>query len=222
MGDVAGEGRTVLFVSHNMSAIEGLCNTSLLLNQGKVDFQGETKEVISHYLHSSRLTKNKLTQTGISDLQRKGPIIVDEWNIEDNLNRQPNLVSTGSNAIIKLYYSSVNDSVEDYNNVTITTVINDIYGKPVIGGSTYYSGDCLNNVPSEGIFTIKFDHFMLMPGTYSLHFRIAIGGVESDYIEDAGTFDVIARDYFGTGKFPDKKHGYILADPIWGVEQKND
>lgn len=50
MGEVAGEGRTVLFVSHNMSAINTLCESCIWLEKGQVAAQGPTKNVISQYL----------------------------------------------------------------------------------------------------------------------------------------------------------------------------
>jgi lipopolysaccharide transport system ATP-binding protein len=50
MGEVASEGRTVLFVSHNMVAIRKLCSHSLLLDKGSVLLISETDKVINHYL----------------------------------------------------------------------------------------------------------------------------------------------------------------------------
>jgi lipopolysaccharide transport system ATP-binding protein len=50
MSSVARSGRTVLFVSHSMSAIENLCPRTLLLNEGLVEYLGPTSEVVSHYL----------------------------------------------------------------------------------------------------------------------------------------------------------------------------
>ncbi len=49
MGDVTHSGRTVLFVSHNMSAIKSLCSRSIYLEQGKAAFDGETKLAIDKY-----------------------------------------------------------------------------------------------------------------------------------------------------------------------------
>lgn len=51
MGDVAHEGRTVLFVSHNMAAIKDLCKRAILLGQGQISDQGDSKDVIAHYLN---------------------------------------------------------------------------------------------------------------------------------------------------------------------------
>lgn len=52
MGDVASEGRTVLFVSHNLNAIQILCTKSILLNKGQISEENETDIVIMHYLES--------------------------------------------------------------------------------------------------------------------------------------------------------------------------
>src|SRR5918911_3089168 len=50
MGDVAEEGRTVIFVSHNLAAVRGLCTRALLLDHGRLVFDGETDGAIAHYL----------------------------------------------------------------------------------------------------------------------------------------------------------------------------
>jgi lipopolysaccharide transport system ATP-binding protein len=52
MGDVAKEGRTVLFVSHNMAAVTNLCLNGLLISKGEIRKKGEIAEVISNYLNS--------------------------------------------------------------------------------------------------------------------------------------------------------------------------
>ncbi len=53
MGDVAKEGRTVLFVSHNMSAVASLCTRGLLVSDGRVVAEGDVQQIISEYLESS-------------------------------------------------------------------------------------------------------------------------------------------------------------------------
>jgi lipopolysaccharide transport system ATP-binding protein len=50
MGEVASEGRTVLFVSHNMAAVSSLCNRAILLNSGQINSDGPTDEILSMYL----------------------------------------------------------------------------------------------------------------------------------------------------------------------------
>lgn len=53
MKDVARQGRTVLFVSHNMGAINSLCPKSILLERGLIKMLTSTSEVFKHYLHST-------------------------------------------------------------------------------------------------------------------------------------------------------------------------
>jgi lipopolysaccharide transport system ATP-binding protein len=55
MGDVAREGRTVLFVSHNMEAVERLCSSAVVLSEGGVDYRGEVTQAVAHYLRSGRI-----------------------------------------------------------------------------------------------------------------------------------------------------------------------
>jgi len=49
MGEVAHQGRTVLFVTHNMNAIRSLCTTAILLQNGRVNRTGSAVEVVEHY-----------------------------------------------------------------------------------------------------------------------------------------------------------------------------
>lgn len=59
MGDVSSkQGRTVLFVSHNMAAIKKLCNTGIFLANGEIKDIGSTDEIISQYLQSTELDKS--------------------------------------------------------------------------------------------------------------------------------------------------------------------
>lgn len=58
MQDVSkGEGRTVLFVSHNMAAVKSLCTRGMLIEKGQVKMIGDTDEVLAEYLtgESSKL-----------------------------------------------------------------------------------------------------------------------------------------------------------------------
>ena len=61
MGEVAKEGRTVLFVSHNMEAVLSLCGNCFVLNDGALVFQGPSEKALKFYLNSS---SNRLSAMG--------------------------------------------------------------------------------------------------------------------------------------------------------------
>lgn len=65
MKDVSGNGRTVLFVSHNMHAVEGLCNRTIYLNQGMISAAGETKMILDQYMNEN--LKNAVTEYAAID-----------------------------------------------------------------------------------------------------------------------------------------------------------
>ena len=58
MGEVARGGRTVLFVSHNMDAVNRLCESGVLLEQGRVVYTGVCREVVAQYLSGGRNTSS--------------------------------------------------------------------------------------------------------------------------------------------------------------------
>lgn len=70
MGDVAKEGRTVLFVSHNMGAIESLCNAALLLNNGQIENHGyDVSSIVRKYLNpNEQINTTKWVYSGTHNL----------------------------------------------------------------------------------------------------------------------------------------------------------
>jgi lipopolysaccharide transport system ATP-binding protein len=61
MGDVASEGRTVLFVSHNMVSVRNLCQTGFVIDGGKMTFSGDIEDCITAYLHAERSSSSLIT-----------------------------------------------------------------------------------------------------------------------------------------------------------------
>lgn len=75
MGDVASkEGRTVLFVSHNMTSVMNLCKIGILLNQGKINFIGKVEDVIAQYnnSHNNFFTSNNNYHIDTNELDHSG------------------------------------------------------------------------------------------------------------------------------------------------------
>lgn len=62
MEDVNKNGRTILFVSHDLNAVQNLCKKAILLKDGQISMTGESDDVINHYLHSGSHVSNSWTQ----------------------------------------------------------------------------------------------------------------------------------------------------------------
>ena len=67
MEDVGKEGRTILFVSHNMVAVKTLCNRGIVLDKGQVIFQGGVETSVERYMGQSNLNKNEINWSDIAD-----------------------------------------------------------------------------------------------------------------------------------------------------------
>ena len=107
MQDVSkGEGRTVLFVSHNMGSVQQLCNCGLLLEMGKIVYSGPIENVINTYLASSTITSEYHTEGKASN------VFVNSVKLSDNLGRNKNsfLLSDTINVDISL---TINEQIPE-------------------------------------------------------------------------------------------------------------
>jgi lipopolysaccharide transport system ATP-binding protein len=79
MKDVSEHGRTVLFVSHQMSAVAQLCSRGIMLKGGRVDFQGKSQDVIEAYLNSSNKDSNYFAEETDNPTQILSAELLDEY-----------------------------------------------------------------------------------------------------------------------------------------------
>lgn len=102
MKNVAGEGRTVLFVSHNISAIRTLCTKGLLLEKGQLAFSGNIKDVTARYEDKAR--NGNLYTIGRSSSNEK--VVIDEVRIT-NQNNNTNLnFQYGDDIVIEIHLTA--------------------------------------------------------------------------------------------------------------------
>jgi len=94
MGDVVKEGRTVLFVSHNMPSIKSLCDRAILLDAGQIASEGHVEEVVDTYL----MAGTEMSQTGI--ITDSAPRL----GIGDARVRRVELLNLAGKSISQLYF----------------------------------------------------------------------------------------------------------------------
>src|SRR5438309_3568650 len=101
MGEVANQGRTVLFVSHNMAAIQGFCSKCCLLSSGQVVAEGSPRSVVEQYLSDVSLGTPTLLRER-KDRQGTGEIQFLEVSILDAKGRSIDAALTGQDIDIAL------------------------------------------------------------------------------------------------------------------------
>ena len=103
MSDVATEGRTVLFVSHNMAAIENLCKTGIVLDSGQLTYQGSQTEAISNYLEGYKNTDTNLMDPNNRD--GSGLIRIVDAYLKNSSGKVVEVVQSGEDIDICLHYN---------------------------------------------------------------------------------------------------------------------
>lgn len=204
MNDVSkGEGRTVLFVSHNMAAVQNLCFKGILLENGIIKKTGAINDVLAEYLVSTKIENVKLSE----NTNRKGNGFLkftDGFFISDNDNN----IETFKDLKIKLNFELNYTSKIIQSRIDIG--INNFMGDRVAWLSS-------NVVISEfSIFSNSIEFLIkdlpLAPGDYTLNIYSEINNEIADWLTEVMPFTIIEKDYYKTGKLTLKNQGNILLN----------
>lgn len=181
------EGRTVLFVSHNMAAIQNLCNRIIVLNKGQLLTNSEVKTGIEYYLNSLQAS---LTKKNIEDISfsGNGAIKIKAFYLVNEQNIVLENVHSGDNFFLVFEYA-INKLIE-IDGFVLGFSIHSIDGATLSVNYSDYQGKTLK--PSdEGIIRCKITRFPFTPGRYFIAVRIISKGLEVYYPNDPiGIIDV--------------------------------
>lgn len=204
MQDVSrGEGRTVLFVSHNMSSIRQLCHSGLLLNNGRIEKSGSVDSIVDYYLQG---------QKSIHDYERKGNgfVRVDKCEIHSDQ------VALGNDLTIDMFLSVVRNCEL----VDISFDIKDEGYAEVAHVSDYDDSFNLRNVKQGEIYHIRciLKSINLAPGAYSANLWVGSPYEMYDWLRECIRFyvtqngDYIKREtpYDSTAKVVIPSNWYLV------------
>lgn len=188
------EGKTILYVSHNMSTIKRLCNRTIVLNRGKLLFDGKSDEAIEVY--AGKVIKMQLFND--LDYERNDPEITEIVKIKslEILERKNNYIKAGEKIKFKLKY----DMFDEIPNLYIRCTIMDAGRESV---ATSVSADLLK-LSKKNECVCEIDISSLAPGKYIgqiVLFELLGKGIQKrhDYVPQAVSFEVIhpEEDFLG-------------------------
>ncbi|MEA2176362.1 MAG: lipopolysaccharide transport system ATP-binding protein [Blastocatellia bacterium] len=215
IGDVARSGRTVLFVSHNMAAVEHLCRRGLLLDQGRLAYAGTQTETIARYLATSN--------TGVEDLRERadrrgsGEVAVIRIEIKDTQGRPLETIASGQDVDIYLHYEAKQGF--HHANVIAGLLVSTPLGVPVFLQHNRLTRDGWgDNLPARGAFVCRLRRLPLPASTYHLTYSLMRNEEYLDTLDNAFELNVVAGDFYGSGEVPPATHGCCLVDAEWRLE----
>jgi lipopolysaccharide transport system ATP-binding protein len=216
MDDTTRAGRTVLFVSHNMAAIERLCQRVIFLQDGRIAAEGDPGEVIQHYLKDTYSAQESTVNLLKHDGRPFGmATILREVHILTNGVASTTMQMGGSLKVITTFHSDT-----PLRHMRFGIVIENNLGQRIIVFSpTLHAPTLLPDTISEGEITCDIPHLPLTPGSYYITLIVGTGTADVDRVNRALQFDVISADVFGTGYAPKNTHGVFYQNAEWSVSE---
>ncbi|MDX1718757.1 MAG: ABC transporter ATP-binding protein [Salegentibacter mishustinae] len=200
-----GEGRTVLFVSHNMASVKSLCTKTIVLENGTVVFEGDSSEGIDHYLQLNKnsgfvreYSKHVEVGSGIQSLQ-----LMDKKNKNRTEFSFDESISINSEIKIKQKHlnAHLGFRVIDKN-------------EKIIFSSEIKLSDVIENEGNHA-FRVEIPASLLVPGYYALSFALHQPNIKVlDYLENCLSFHIVE-----TGSdfhiYQGQDFGCIFVDCSW-------
>jgi len=216
MGDVAKGGRTVLFVSHNMSAILFLCSRALLLDGGRVSQEGPTKDVADSYMRSAIM----LAATPVSeraDRYGTGTARLTFFSFESV--DGGSVIRSDDRLRIRLGYTSPSA----LSHPAFLVRISDLTGVSVFYLDSRDTGWEPDVLPESGIVTCVTGPINLMPHSYTVNVALCTGaaGDIADNVKLAHMFQVEAVDFHQAGKLPRRDAAICMVRQEWGFAESD-
>jgi lipopolysaccharide transport system ATP-binding protein len=221
MGEVSRGGRTVLFVSHNMAAIENLCSRGIVLHQGKLHYDGLAKDAVQYYLNSLSVqsgTGHVVELNGVGDRRSVvAPLLKRLEFLTENDQPVTEGLPIGSRLKVKVHF----DLPKPTANFNVGLGFNNSYGQRIFTAHSVFEPNRSDqeHVGAQ-VFACEIPSFTLTSGEYAVKVWLDLKGSEADAIEDAAKIRVVESDFYGTGKVP--WNGAFVLKHRWYLEQAAD
>lgn len=211
MEEAGKDGRTILFVSHNIKAIKRLCSNGLLLKNGHIECQGNVDDIIWQYLDKgSVIYLDNLSE--ITDRKGSGLVKFTSVLVREYFNKNKNIhVADSAEIIVEiskecddvLHNISLSIDIDNNENERIFTLWSKYINKKFTMSSKKMKLQCV------------LHDFRLKSGRYYLNLYADVDGVVSDYLYEKVSVDILYEKYYESGLEPSVSHGDVMAKYEW-------
>ncbi|HEY4109822.1 ABC transporter ATP-binding protein [Puia sp.] len=201
--EVATGGRTVLFVSHNMAAIQQLCTSVVCLKNGMVEFQGNVQDGMQVYFSSMRAGREM--QEVALQKRRTGNKKAYVAGFEVKLAEEGRRLMIG----VAVEASAEIEKTE------IAVGINDGLGIRLITLHSRFTAQQFVLKPGTNWLVCTVENFFLRPGTYTLDVSLGSKFDTLDYLDEPLEFEVPEYSLYPTSVKPEGSQGYLMASHRW-------
>jgi lipopolysaccharide transport system ATP-binding protein len=210
MREVAEHGLTILFVSHNMAAIQHLCTRALLLAKGRLALAGPVESVVQGYLKATA-GKQDLNLESITDRKGAGEVRIREIRITAPDGSPLAGLVCGKPARIRLGLSNCQRADKP----RVSLCLLDMMDQRIMLLDSQLLGKSLPPVDPGGSLICDIPRVSLAPGRYKIELWLQVNEVLQDWISDAGTVEVLDGDFYRSGMALPSGGQFAVMDFAW-------
>lgn len=216
MQNVATEGRTVIFVSHQMAAISNLCSSCIVLQSGEIIFYGKVESAIKQYLELGAKSQ-KYEQKNLQNFRpywAKATPLIASARILDSQGREQTCFPLGSEITFEMTFA-IPDGTK-LKSPVMGVVINHITFGTIGGVNTRMTGfETFNNSYASATMSCTLKRTPLLQGDYTVDLWLGDGSIDVDTLTGYLSFRIEETDVYGTGHPPFAHMGAIFLEPTW-------
>jgi len=212
MGSVAKQGRTVMFVSHNMGAIESLCQRVMYIDVGKISGDGPASQIISQYLSQNArfspsidLTTHPGRRPGMKPILSQAQYIAEDGSLNS-------FFQSGDNVTFEI---TLDPKKDQFLFPSISIAVFNHVGVLVCKLSSEIQSPISWDLAQRKTIRCIWPDCRLAPGRYHINFGFANKTEVIDYVEYAAVLDIHESDLYGTGKH---STGLLLPHTEWRLD----
>ena len=210
----SNQGKTVLFVSHNISFVSSLCNKGVFLENGQMKMAGNAEKVIQAYTASSARTIESVQLADRTDRSGSGSVRLLGWSMHDASGREVQTVLSGQEILLRFRIAVLMPNIR---NLDLGISLKDSGDHTLFVLYSGYQKEYFDFAyTGEYAIECKIAAFPFSKGRYKLGYRILVQNLEADCIQGGiGFIDAEPGDFYGTESIGFDKHGITLVKGNW-------
>lgn len=213
MEGLRSSGRTVLFVSHNMAAVESLCTRCIWIEGGRVRADGDARSIVAEYMRTfAEAVTGRIELDHIESRTGNRNAMFRSLEFLDAAGELTNYIRSGDKLKIRLHY----EAAKVLRDLVIGINIHTEYGALLLASNNWATGDDIPIVEKgTGYADLEIDSLFLLPGRYYLSLWLGKWNEPLDVLKNCIAFDIEPSDYYGSGRGIDSSFGMVFLPSRW-------